>query len=166
MHTLSVWIGDSLLTPVDVMVSPSLTAVASPEMSLVQLITSTTTSYFENSDIIARVMIRDMYGNPLPDRGSEVVRMTNTPQGLPGTTFNCDYVAGKYYECLGWSAVTGLNTLSVTVNLVSPSMTAGQSPLVESCYFLNTCGAVECPCMQTRRQFSATFNVLTSPYGF
>jgi hypothetical protein len=168
MHSLSVWIGDSLLTgsPVDILVRPSSSATVSPQMSLVQIAPGATDNYFEDTDILARVLLRDAHGNPLPNVAGAVVIMVITPQpSSTPFTFPCTYVTGKYYECLGWTSTPGTNVLTITVNGVSPSVTSGGPPEVDGCYATSTCGTPECPCMQRRDPFSVTFNVLTTPYG-
>jgi hypothetical protein len=165
-HSLYVWIGDGLLTgsPVELLVGPSVSASVSPTMSLVQIPPGMTQNYFEDADITARVLLRDVYGNPLPSKSSETVNMIISPQMSSITSvFPCRYVTEKYYECVGWTSTPGINVLTMTVNGQSPSVMTGGPPEIDGCYSASTCGAIECPCMQSRKTFSVIFNALTSP---
>ena len=166
-HLLDIYLGDSPVqgSPLSLRVGTGsdVTNPVDPSMCLVlftQPSSSAEVVAFDTS-VNALVLLRDEFGNAITDRDNAIVVMSFTKTvNRDAGSFPCTYVPGKYYSCSGYSALSGIVSVMVSVNQGVASMTTGTPPSDEVCIAAALCGTLRCPCMQQRVPASLTLHVV------
>lgn len=166
-HSLTVYIGDTLVTGgviiLDFMVS--LDQAVNASMSLVQFMSPSmdiSQVTVIDTDVSARVLLRDSAGNALTDRPNVDVRLAmNYTATNVYKEFLCEYVDNKYYQCIGYADQESAVHVSVIVNGTVASMASGTIPPTESCAKLPFCGTTACPCNQRLIPATRSLDVLS-----
>ena len=167
-HSLAVYIGDTLVTggliPIDFIASADQAVNAS--MSLVQFVSPSmdmSQVTLVDTDVSARVLLRDSAGNALTDRSNVDVRLAMNYTGVNMyKEFNCEYVSNKYYQCIGFADQASAVNVSVLVNGTVASMASGTAPPTEACARLPFCGTSACPCAQRLIPATRSLDVLSA----
>ena len=157
-HSLFVLIGDEMVGggPAEFDVAVPNTATVEPSMCLVHFFLLPTSAVVAGeTEITARVLMRDSRGNVLTSRAEEVVEMVLLNQ----KRVSCSYVPNKYYECSAYSDVQGTVTVSIEVAGHVASMTEGTVPSKPVCFSAPKCGTPKCPCEQRRVPATVSYSV-------
>jgi hypothetical protein len=152
-YLLTLLVGDTMVTgaPVPVLLEAGSNQAVNATMSLVEFSYTDTPIVAFESDVNARLLIRDSVGNVLTDRDSVDVRLVFNYTGNPSTTeIACQYVPNKYYDCMGYAEHIGQISVSVLVEGHIASMTRGSPPISDTCIKSAFCGSLACPCSQRR----------------